>query len=362
MRRLIVVGPLPPPHHGVSVSTSLVLANRWLRRSFAVKHFDTSDHRTISNLGRWDARNVVEGVRAVARFQLELRGTPGLVYLPISQGLAGLARDTLLIRSAAMRGWKVVAHLRGSELGAVYRGQPAPIRRWLLASFKRLDSMAIMGDSVRHAVQGLIPAERVAVVPNGTPDPGPIGRQGGEVGLFISNLLPRKGVCEALAAAVEVARQRPQARFVFAGDCLDEPLLHRLQEIARQADGRIELRRPITGEEKRKLFSTSAFLLFPPVEPEGHPRVVLEALAAGLPVITTDRGTIAETVIDGESGFVLAEPEPKALAERVLRLYDDAELRAAMSAAARARYLERFTLDATDRVLAEWLETVADLE
>lgn len=362
MRRLIVVGPLPPPHHGVSVSTSLVLANQWLRRSFVVEHFDTSDHRTIANVGRWDTRNVFEGIRAMMRFQPKLRGGTGLVYLPISQGLAGLTRDTLLIRSAAAHGWKVAAHLRGSELDSVYRRQPAPIRRWLLGSFKRLDSMAVLGDSVRYAVEELVPPERIAVVPNGTPDPGPIDRPDGGVGLFISNFRPRKGVREALTAAVDVARRRPQARFIFAGDCLDEPLLRQLQEIARHADGRIELRPPVTGEEKRELFSSSAFLLFPPVELEGHPRVVLEALAAGLPVIATDRGTIAETVIDGESGFVLAEPEPKGLAERMLRLFDDNDLRVTMSAAARARYLERFTLDTADRTLADWLEETAGSE
>ena len=72
-------------------------------------------------------------------------------------------------------------------------------------------------------------------------------------------------------------------------------------------------------------------LLFPPVEPEGHPRVVLEALAAGLPVITTDRGAIAETVVEGESGFVLDHPVPDELAARVLRLLRDPELRDRMS-------------------------------
>ena len=114
----------------------------------------------------------------------------------------------------------------------------------------------------------------------------------------------------------------------------------------------------MTGAEKADLLASSAFLLFPPVEPEGHPRVVLEAMASGLPVIATDRGAIAETVIDGECGYVLPDPVPSELAERMARLLDDPELRSSMGRAARDRYLARFTEAAADRALADWLTRV----
>ncbi|MDP9270177.1 MAG: glycosyltransferase family 4 protein, partial [Chloroflexota bacterium] len=126
-----------------------------------------------------------------------------------------------------------------------------------------------------------------------------------------------------------------------------------------QAPGQIELRGGVTGREKRDLLLSAGFFVFPPSEPEGHPRVVLEAIAAGLPVIATDRGAIAETVVDGESGFILPRPDPADLADRILRLHDDAELRQAMSKAARTRYLERFTQETSDRALAEWLGSLA---
>lgn len=359
-QRLIVIGPLPPPHHGVTVSTSLVVGSEELQRRFEVEHFDTSDHRTIDNVGRWDARNVGSALVAVSRFTLRLSGSRGIVYLPISQGLPGLTRDTFFIRIAAARGWKVVAHLRGSELGDVYQRQPAPIRAWLRRAFDRLDSMAVLGESLQSAVADIVPAGKVAVVPNGTPDPGLAGRPGqGDAGLFLGNLRTRKGVLEALEAAMIVVDQRPDARFVFAGDCSDKSLARELQLTAQKAGGKIQIRpTAVTGAEKADLLASSAFLLFPPVEPEGHPRVVLEAMAAGLPVIATDRGAIAETVVDGECGYILPDPVPSELAERMLRLLDDPELRSSISRAARDRYLARFTEAAADRALADWLTRV----
>jgi glycosyltransferase involved in cell wall biosynthesis len=200
----------------------------------------------------------------------------------------------------------------------------------------------------------------VAVVPNGTPDPGPNGSRGeGVTGLFLSNFSRRKGPVEAMTAALQVVREDPDARFVFAGESRDPAVTRELRRLAAQAGGSIELSPPVTGDEKGKLLASSAFLLFPPREPEGHPRVVLEAMAAGLPVITTDRGAIAETVEDGVSGYVLPDPVPSELAERMLRLLRDPGRLAAMSEAARSRYLERFTQEAADEALTDWLAGVA---
>ena len=152
-----------------------------------------------------------------------LRGTRGVTYLPISQGRGGLARDTLLIHLAARRGWKVTAHLRGSELGEVYRRQPVLIRRWLRSALERLDSLAVLGESLLTTLDGIVPRERIAVVPNGTPDPGhgpPRERQ--SMGLYLSNLFERKGVVQAMEAARIVVREEPSVRFLFVGDCPDE--------------------------------------------------------------------------------------------------------------------------------------------
>jgi hypothetical protein len=78
-QRLIVIGPLPPPYHGVTISTSLVVGSEELRRRFEVEHFDTSDHRTIDNVGQWEARNVVAELMALGRLARKLRGASGIV-------------------------------------------------------------------------------------------------------------------------------------------------------------------------------------------------------------------------------------------------------------------------------------------
>jgi glycosyltransferase involved in cell wall biosynthesis len=342
------------------VSTSLVLDNPELQSSFDLEHVDTSDERTGANLGTWDLTNVVVALRALVDLIRTLRGVKGLVYLPLSQSLPGLVRDSLIIRLAALHGWKIAAHLRGSEFRTFYETRPALVQMWIRRTLERVASIAVMGESLRWVFHGLVPADRVVVVHNGTPEPVADGAvKEDRTVLFLSNLRRRKGVVEAVEAARLVTRNETRVRFLFVGEWEDEVLECHLRRRASDADGRIEFRSPVVGAAKDRLLSAASILLFPPREPEGHPRVVIEALAAGVPVVATNRGAIAETIVDGESGFVLPEPTPAALAERVLVLLRDSRLRERMSRMARSRYLERFTQSEADHKLAEWLVAVS---
>ncbi len=359
-QRLVVIGPLPPPYHGVTVSTSLVLANNELHACFDVRHVDTSDGRPGQNLGRWDVRNVLLAMRALFRLSRSLHEPTDLVYLPVSQGLAGFMRDSLFIHIAAHRGCKIAVHLRGSEFRAFYEASPPPLRRWIRRTLQRVTSVAVMGESLRWVFEGLVPPQRIVVVPNGTPEPTLHGAVRDEsTVLFLSNLRRRKGVVEAVDAAHIVARKHAAARFLFVGEWEDEGLERELRTRASDMDGRIQFRAPVAGIEKDRLLASASIVLFPPNAPEGHPRVVLEALASGTPVVATNQGAIAETIIDGDCGFILPNPEPSALAEKILRLLKDDQLRAKMGAAAKDRYLRLFTQEQADRALAGWLADVA---
>ena len=358
--RLIVIGPLPPPIHGVTVSTSLVLANEALRGRFDIRHVDTSDHRDGSNIGRWDVINVSIGLKNIASLLRALRGKRGTVYLPISQSPGAFLRDSVLIRAARLRGWRIAIHLRGSEILRLYESQGRVFKWWARSTLGRVTAAAVMGESLRHVFGQLVPPDRVAVVPNGTPPPA--RRRSGSNGstvLFLSNLRRRKGVVEAFDAACITAGQVPRARFVFVGAWEDEQLEMELRARAAPFGDRVQFRSPALGSTKDDLLSNASVFLFPPREPEGHPRVVLEALAAGLPVVATDQGAIAETIADGVNGFVLPSSDPEMLADRLTQLLLDEELRDRMSRAALATYESRFTQEIADRTLADWLQSVS---
>ena len=356
--RLIVIGPLPPPVHGVAVSTSLILANPILCERFDVEHLDTTDRRSISNLGKWDLKNIVLGLRALALLARRLLGTPGVVYLPLSENTGGFARDSLLINLAAARGWTTAVHIRNSMFQEFYAARRPLFQLWIRFTLRRVGALAVLGESLRQLFEGLIDPGRISVVPNGTPE---FDRDSTQPNphrvLYLSNLSRKKGADCAVRAALLVLERAPSTEFVFAGAWQDAEFERELRQLAGTANGRIAFLPPVSDDEKHDLVASAYLLLFPVSWGEGHPRIVLEALAAGLPVVTTDRATIAATV--GDAGFVLPDPVPDEVADRILRLLHDVDLRERMSRVARERYLKHFTQDKADRTLAQWLERVA---
>jgi glycosyltransferase involved in cell wall biosynthesis len=78
---------------------------------------------------------------------------------------------------------------------------------------------------------------------------------------------------------------------------------------------------------------------------EGAPVVAIEAQAAGVPVVATDAGGTRTVVDDGETGFVVAVGDIGALADRVIRLRDDPELRRRLGETGAARMRERFSTE-----------------
>lgn len=360
-QRLVVVGSLPPPFHGANVSTGLLVSSPVLQERFELDHLDISDRRDDrGNLGRWDIQNVLGGLTNAARLFPLLRGRRGVIYIAIAQNLGGMMRDSLYIHMSALMGWKVAVHLRGADLGDNYRAHPAPIRWWMRRMFARMNSMAVMGENLRPVFDGLIPPQRLAVVYNGTPEVTlPELPTDPEQVLFFSNLRNRKGIVEAVDAALLVLPQWPTARFVFVGEWESDELERDVREQARPGGDQIAFHPPVRNEARLEYFATSGMLMCPSTGEEGHPRVVLEALAAGLPVIATDRGGVIETIVEGESGFVLADPVPSELADRILLLLRDRELRNRMSKAARKRYEECYTLNVTDNKFGDWIDSVA---
>jgi len=94
---------------------------------------------------------------------------------------------------------------------------------------------------------------------------------------------------------------------------------------------------------KMEMLGASDLFIFPPREPEGHPWVIIEAMAASLPIITTDQGAISESVIHGENGFLVEPKSPQQIAERIIQLIDDPKLCKSMGADSRRKYEASFT-------------------
>jgi glycosyltransferase involved in cell wall biosynthesis len=168
--------------------------------------------------------------------------------------------------------------------------------------------------------------------------------------LYVGRLKETKGVHTAIAAMEHLD---PVLTLTIVGPEVDPGYARTLREraAASRPAGRVELREPVGREEIPALFAEHDALLFPSEWEEPFSRLVLEALACGIPVVSTPRGGTADVIRHGENGLLFEAGEPEALARQVRRLAGDDAARRSMIDRGRGDVEERYGLaTAVDRV------------
>jgi glycosyltransferase involved in cell wall biosynthesis len=366
--KLIVVGPSPPPFHGVSVMTlKLIDALRELG-AFA-GHLDTRDPRPVDTIGRLDIRNVLLGFQHAWQLNGLLRRRPDAagVHICVSQARWGFLRDAVLVGIVRARRRRLYLHLHGGLLAQFYRREIAPMR-WLLRTVLGQAYQGwVLTPSLRSQLDGLVSPERVRCIPNVVDDPlaersrrlpTDDRKDAGLRVLYLSNLLPEKGCFDLLAALRLLGSESTgwEVRLVGSAAPEVERRLRRVIAALPEDAARVTLVGELTGDLKNGQYEWADIFVLPTrYPPEGQPLVVLEAMGAGLPVLSTRWSGIPDTVEDECEGLLVEPGDERALAAALQRLADEPELRRALGSAARARYERSYRPSRLTRDLAEAL-------
>jgi glycosyltransferase involved in cell wall biosynthesis len=161
---------------------------------------------------------------------------------------------------------------------------------------------------------------------------------------MVSRLLWSKGVREYVAAAELVRRRHPAVRFQLAGewDPVHPDAVPPCWVDAAVASGAIEFLGYLDNVAEQ-LRSSDVFVL-PSYYPEGVPRVLLEASACGLPVVSTDVAGCREAVEDQQTGLLVPARDSRRLADAIAALIEAPDWGRRLGEAGRRRALERFDL------------------
>lgn len=152
----------------------------------------------------------------------------------------------------------------------------------------------------------------------------------------------QKGLDTLLHGFARIAAQHPRLELRVAGRGKDAEAVQRLAAELSLGD-RVRVLLGVTPDQVRALFG-GALLMLMPSRLEGLPMAPAEAMAAGVPVIASDVGALAEVVQAPEAGVLVPPDDPEALASAAVRLLEQPERRAALSRAARAA-AQRFSWD-----------------
>ncbi len=288
------------------------------------------------------------------RAVLELaRRRPDVLHLNVA-GRGSTLRKLVLAEAAARLRIPTIVHLHDYDYARDLALRPAWLRRRIGAMFRRAARVIVLGQRDRATVEHElgVPAERVTVLHNAVPDPGPpparLHRKGPVQLVFLGHLDDRKGVPELLEALARPALRARDWRLVMAGG---GEIARFAQEV--QTSGLAE-RVTFTGwlpHERVYALCREADVFVLPSHAEGQAMSLLEAMAHGLAIVTTPVGAHLEAIEPDREALVVPPGDVAALATALARLIDNSAMRDLLGTAARQKYCGNFNAVQYSRTL-----------
>lgn len=271
---------------------------------------------------------------------LLLRARVGLVHIHVASR-ASYWRKLTFVALARLFRVPVILHLHGAEFSMFYEQESGPAKRALIRwGFNSAARVVVLSSAWKAWVESIGVRAPVRAIHNPVVLPPASAweqRQPGNV-LFLGRLGQRKGCFDMIEAAALLDQQKFQ--LLLGGD-------GEVEEVRRRADklgigAAVQLLGWVDAASRQVLLG-QAWLYCLPSYNEGLPMSLLEAMAAGLPVITTPVGGIPDAVTDGVEGFLVQAGDVDAIRSRMAQMLDNRELAQQMGAAARRKVEQHFS-------------------
>lgn len=326
---------------------------------------------------------------------LSLNDAPGvhsLVVDGLSCPYTGFGRNKaeLTVRALAMASRIRIAfigHPNIAPIGSLLQGVNFRLRYWVAShgievwqptsslrrvALRRAESVTAPSRyTVHHLIktQGLDPV-KATLLPycldpgfrNCTPCQRPKSAPSSSQILTVGRLLrsePGKGVDTVIRALRQVIQAVPDARYVVVGDGDERP---RLEGLASESgvDGRVSFLGHLNESELQERY-LEADVFAMPSRQEGFGIVFLEAMSFGKPIVAAAFGGTPDIVIDGQTGFLVEYGDVKRVADRLIQLLRDADLRTRMGYSGKERVEANYTFAEFRRRFSSLLGPTADL-
>jgi glycosyltransferase involved in cell wall biosynthesis len=358
---VVILGPDRAAISGVSTHVNLLMGSA-LGEDFELVHFQ------VGSEGRREGR-LAKLVRLLASpfalFATILFRHASVVHINSSLNTRAYWRDLMYLFVAKLLRARVLYQVHGGKLPQVFFEGRELLTRFLRWSLTLPDLVVVLARCELEAYLGFVPQQNVAALANGidcAPFAGiPVVHSNPEYPMrliYIGRLDREKGLYETLQAMRLASELGVDARLTIGGSGAEEARLKRYAH-ALGLSSKVCFVGPVFGEDKVRLLACADVMVLPSYS-EGLPYALLEAMAAGVPVIATPVGAIPDVLTDGIHGFLVPPRDGKAIAEALATLSADRERIAWMSRACSRRIRAAYSIDRVAAELATHYAQLAD--
>ena len=322
-----MIGPGVEIIGGISVLTKTILPI--LDKKVDLIYFSTVSKRELKESGKFTLQNIALALKQYIRFLYSmLRFRPHIIHIHTSQGIA-LLKDTFFVLSGKVFYSNVVLHVHAPNFDKLYCKQSPILQSYIRRVMKRADIVIALSSEWKKRIAQIIPNNQIFILRNcidvNNIPPHIFSLEA--KGLFLGSVGLRKGAFDLIEAIGRIKLKGISLKVWIVGYEAREGDLQRARSMQEelQLGDYVKILGTVYGEKKKNLLSKANFFVLPSYN-EGLPMAILEAMAAGMAIISTSVGGIPEIVKDGYNGFIVNPGDVNALTEKLSILAGDLEL------------------------------------
>jgi glycosyltransferase involved in cell wall biosynthesis len=366
--KILICGILPPPLFGHSAMYKILMESSFID-AFDITFLDMK-FWTYAQDRKVTVVKLFKMIKYFIKFKwLIITKRPRYVLYNMSFEKMPFLKDFLFCYIGKLFGCRIVIHDMGQYVKELYDVSGKIYQALIRCLLRNTTACIMLGEGTKEVYRGLIDQKRLFAVPGSVEDSHSIHLEDGrerdskkEINvLFFSYMTESKGVLTAFHSASRVLDGHNDIRFTFAGPMGSAAIQQAFDQLRSQYNSRITYLGYIGDLSERTRIYRNADIFIFPTHRDVFGLVLLHAMAEGLPVIASIEGTIPEIIKDGENGFLIRKGDDEQLAQRVLRLANDPQLRSTMGEANRQRYLKVYSPREYGRKMIEVFEGIDKL-
>ena len=323
MHKVLLIGPLPPPITGPTTANTLIYNSLSSHHGYSCAVANTN-YSQFENLGKIDLKKIVFYVWQY-RYLFKIPKSDTVYIIP-GQTFLGVVRYAPFIYLAKVLKKQILVQIRGDHLHLEYY-EAAPWKKKIIHNIlSKVSKGIVLSQKLRRNMLPFLPDENIFNLKNFAEDH-LISKDNKNIIhtdhlriLFLSNLIPEKGIFDLLEALLILKENNVKFSAQIAGgvsDCNKEKIEILLNRIGKQ----VTYLGVVSGLSKRNTFHESNIFVFPTYYPmEGQPISIIEAMATGNVIVTTNHAGICDIFEDNKNGYYIEKKSPQNIADKLTEI------------------------------------------
>lgn len=358
--KILFLVQLPPPVHGASAVNKSIQNSALINDKFSTKFINISPATGLADIGKIAPSKIIKILQIIFNVATSFhKFKPDLVYITLSPHGLAFYKDGLIAIALKLMGAKVVFHLHGKGIKKEARKSWLKRQAYKLV-FNKVHVIHLSDKLFSDLEEVRDSSKSITAVANGIDHSDYTGhppRNNVLTFIYLSNLIRAKGA-DVLIRASALINEKHHANFrvkIIGSHSSDEYVAELKNLITPELSNTISISGPKYGREKALELCTSHIFVLP-TKNDCFPLSILEAMAAGLAIISTNEGAISDIVENEVTGDILALPSPEALAETMIKYIENRDYSISCSQMSHQKFLGNYTQTIFEENLAIALE------